>query len=47
MKKYRITYYSDGVKYSKTIEAKNKDDALRKAWSLIDADDVYVSEVEA
>ena len=45
MKKYRISYYSDGVKHSRIIEAENKDEALSKAWSLIDADDVYVSEV--
>ena len=45
MKKYRISYYSDGVKHSRIIEAKNKEDALDKAWSLVDADDVYVSEV--
>lgn len=46
MKKYRISYYSDGVKHSRIIEAKNRDEALKKAWSLVDADDLYVSEVE-
>lgn len=45
MKKYRISYYVDGIKHSRIIEAKSKDDALNEAWSLIDADDVYVSEV--
>ena len=45
MKKYKITYYADGVQHSRTIEAENKEEALGKAWSLIDADDVHVSEV--
>lgn len=45
MKKYKITYYADGVKKSLTVTAKSKDEALQKAWSLTDADDVYVSEV--
>lgn len=45
MKKYKITYYKDGVKHSVIIEASHKGEALRKAWSLVDADDIYVSEV--
>lgn len=46
MKKYKITYYTDGVKKTLIVEAKDKDDALQKAWSLVDADSVYVSEVQ-
>jgi hypothetical protein len=46
MKKYKITYYADGVKHSQIIEARNKDDALKIAWSLVDADSVYISEVD-
>lgn len=45
MKKYKISYYSNGVNHTRIIEAKSKDDALNKAWGLIDADDIYVSEV--
>lgn len=46
MKKYKITYYSGGVQHHKIIEARNKREALQKAWSLVDADDVYVSEIK-
>jgi hypothetical protein len=46
MNKYRVSYYSDGVKHSFTVTANSKDEALQKAWCLVDADDVYVSEVE-
>ena len=42
---YEITYYVDGVKHSIIIDARNKDEALEKAWSLVDADSVYVNEV--
>lgn len=45
MKKYRITFYSGGVKHTRIIEAKNKDEALSIAWSLFDVDSVCVSEV--
>ena len=45
MKKYKITYYADGVQHSRIIEARNKDEALEKAWSLVDAESIYVSEV--
>ena len=46
MKKYRISYHENGVQKSHTIYAKDRDDALKKAWSMVDADDVYVSEVD-
>lgn len=45
MSKYKISYYADGVKHSRIIEADNEAEALNKAWSLIDADDIYVCEV--
>lgn len=45
MKSYRITYYEEGVQHSQIIQASTKEEALSKAWSLVDADDLYVSEV--
>lgn len=45
MRKYRVVYYTDGVRKSMIITANNKDEALQKAWSLVDADDLCVSEV--
>ena len=47
MNQFSVTYYEGGVRKSRIIEAKSRDEALRKAWSLIDADDVYVSEVRS
>ena len=46
MKKYLITYYALGVQHSLRLTAKNYDDALSKAWAMVDADDLYVSEIE-
>lgn len=47
MKKYNITYYKDGVQHSTTITARNRREALQKAWSMFNADDLYIiSEVE-
>lgn len=45
MNQFSVTFYEDGVRTSRIIEAKSRDEALRIAWSLIDADDVYVNEV--
>lgn len=45
MKKYKITYYSGGVQRTAIIEAESRREALQKAWSMFDADDIYVSEV--
>lgn len=45
-KKYKITYYIDGVQHTKIIEAVNRDEAMKIAWSIIDADDLCVSEVK-
>lgn len=46
MKKYNITYYKDGVQHTVTITARNRREALQKAWSMFNADDLYISEVE-
>lgn len=46
MKKYNITYYKDGVQHTVTITARNRREALQKAWSMFDTDDLYISEVE-
>lgn len=43
MKKYEITWYENGIKHSRIIEARNRGVALEIAWSF--AEDVYVSEV--
>lgn len=45
MKKYNITFYEDGRQKNLTVEARTREEALKKAWSLTDAEDVYVSEV--
>ena len=46
MNRYRITYYKDGVQHTAVVAAKNRREALQKAWSLFDTDDLYISEVE-
>ena len=46
MRKYQISYYKDGVKYTKIIEARNRREALQIAWEITDTDDVRVSEVK-
>ena len=45
MKQFRVSYYEDGVKHSFIINARNRDEALQIAWSRVDADSVYVSEI--
>lgn len=45
MRKYRVSWYEDGIQHSKIIEAKSRREALQIAWSLCDSDDIYVSEV--
>lgn len=45
LRKYKISYYIYGVKHCRFIEATNEKEALNKAWSLIDAEDIYISEV--
>lgn len=46
MKRFRIIAYIDGVCHTKVVKANNKDEALNVAWSLFDADSVWVSEVK-
>lgn len=46
MNKYRITYHKDGVQHTETITARNRREALQKAWAMFDTDDLYISEVE-
>ncbi len=46
MKKFKITYHECGVTKYLYINARNKDEATAKAWRMVDADDIYVSEVE-
>lgn len=46
MKKYNITFYKDGVQHTEIITARNRREALQKAWSMFDTDDLYISEVE-
>lgn len=45
MNRYEITWYENGTKHSRIITARNRREALQIAWSLVDTDDVYVSEV--
>ena len=45
MKQYSVTYYEDGVRKSRIIEAENIEEAYQIAWSLFDDDDMYISEV--
>lgn len=46
MKKYNVTYYKYGVQQTVTITARNRREAMQKAWSMCDTDDLYISEVE-
>jgi hypothetical protein len=45
MKKYEITAYIDGVKYSKIVEAKSSEEAKKLGWEMFDTDSIYVEEV--
>ena len=45
MKKYRLTFYEDGVQKTQIVTANSSDEALRKGWCMFDADDMYVSEI--
>ena len=46
MKKYDVNYYKYGVQQTLTITARNRREALKKAWSMLDTEDFYISEVE-
>ena len=45
MKKYKLTIHENGVTKYYYVDAIDEQDALDKDWALIDADDIYVSEV--
>lgn len=45
-KQYKITYREDGVSKSFTVWASSKVEAEQKAWSKVDADSVWVTELE-
>lgn len=46
LKEYQAVIYEDDIKSTHTIWANSKEDALRIAWELYDADDIYVVEVK-
>ena len=46
MKRFKITYHENGVTKYLYIYADNKADAENRAWGIVDADDIYVSEAE-
>jgi hypothetical protein len=45
-KKYKVTYYDDGVKKSFEVSAASTSDAEQIAWSKVSADSLYVTEIE-
>ena len=46
MKKYRIIWYKDLDSHTVIITAKNRREALQKAWKMFDADRVICVEEE-
>ena len=45
-KRYRITYYEDGVKKSFIVVADSAYEAEQIGWSKVEADSLYVTEIE-
>lgn len=45
-KTYQVTYYNDGVKKSFTLTANTRAEAEQIAWSKVEADSLYVTELE-
>ena len=45
MADYKITVYENGTQKSMIITASSREDAKQTAWSIFDADDIYVEEV--
>ena len=43
MKKYRISFYLNGIKHEHIVWAPNRSEALKLGWEF--ADDVWVEEV--
>lgn len=46
MKTYSISWHENGVSKSFTLQACDADEAKQIAWSRVDADDIYVEEIE-
>ena len=40
MKQFSVTFYEDGVRKSRIIEAENIEEAYQIAWSLFDDDEM-------
>ena len=45
MADYRVTTYENGTQKTIIITACSREDAKQTAWSIFDADDIYVEEV--
>lgn len=43
---YKVTYYEDGVQKTFTVQADSRKQAEYRAWSQVDADSLWVTEVE-
>ena len=43
---YRVSAYEDGVKKSRIVEAKDKEEAKQIGFEIFYADDIYVEEVK-
>ena len=46
MRKYRITWYENGVKRTKIVEARNRREAFQLAYELTDSEDIFITEVK-
>lgn len=44
-KKYQVTYYDDGVRKTFTVTANSTSEAEDIAWSIVDVDSLYVTEL--
>lgn len=45
MADYRVTAYENGTQKTIIITANSREDAKQTAWSIFDAEDVYLEEV--
>ena len=45
-KTYEVTYHEDGVQKKFTVQAYSNAEAEHIAWSRVDADSLYVTEVD-
>lgn len=46
MKKYSVTYYKDRMYHFVTITARNRREALQKAWDMFGEDFLFLEEME-